>query len=547
MILHRRRYRGFVVLSLTAMLVFFSPRQGVAQERGHLAELQHAAIKDGVAAWGHWGTRPDVYTQWQTHSNRLVPVYTFGATIEHLGGKNSAYRRPSRLTRIYGQVPSGTLNPEAEYFDQTDIYQVQSDAIAAGKKYIFLVIFDGMDWQTTQLAAIYRSGKVGYTQGRGTGLAFQDYDKVPTSFGFMVTTPHNDRTEINVDKQIATLADVTPQGGYHPIQGGATPWDRPGELAYLEGEGKRWKHIYTDSASSGTAMMSGVKTYNKAINTGRDGQRVTPISHRLQQRQGYGIGVVTSVPFCHATPATAYAHNVTRDDFQDIARDMLGLPSVSHPDDILPGVDVLLGTGWGIDKEEDPDQGENFVPGNRYITQADMQAASTEGGGPYTTVTRQAGQNGTRALREAAAKAVEAKGRLFGIFGSGTIYNHLPFRTADGKYNPVQGSRDLEKYTPADIEENPTLADMTEAALQVLEQNDKGFWLMVEAGDVDWANHDNNIDKSIGAVISGEEAFVVITRWAEKNDRWKDTVVIVAADHGHLFTLLDPSALLEEE
>ena len=81
----------------------------------------------------------------------------------------------------------------------------------------------------------------------------------------------------------------------------------------------------------------------------------------------------------------------------------------------------------------------------------------------------------------------------------------------------------------------------------ILELNEKGFWLLVEAGDVDWANHDNNIDKSIGAVISGEDAFSVITNWAEQDERWKDTLVIVAADHGHLFTLLEPDALLEQK
>lgn len=52
---------------------------------------------------------------------------------------------------------------------------------------------------------------------------------------------------------------------------------------------------------------------------------------------------------------------------------------------------------------------------------------------------------------------------------------------------------------PEDITENPTPAEMTTAALTVLQKREKGFWLMVEAGDVDWANHDNNIDTSIGA------------------------------------------------
>ena len=69
---------------------------------------------------------------------------------------------------------------------------------------------------------------------------------------------------------------------------------------------------------------------------------------------------------------------------------------------------------------------------------------------------------------------------------------------------------------------------------------------MIEAGDVDWANHGNNIDNAIGAVLSGEEAFTVVTDWAEKNDRWKDTVIVLTADHGHYFNLRKPEALVKK-
>ena len=55
---------------------------------------------------------------------------------------------------------------------------------------------------------------------------------------------------------------------------------------------------------------------------------------------------------------------------------------------------------------------------------------------------------------------------------------------------------------------------------------------MVEAGDVDWANHSNNIDNSIGAVLSGDSAFKSVTGWIEANGGWDDTVVLVTADHG---------------
>ena len=93
--------------------------------------------------------------------------------------------------------------------------------------------------------------------------------------------------------------------------------------------------------------------------------------------------------------------------------------------------------------------------------------------------------------------------------------------------------------------ENPTLADMTAAALCVLSQRSpKGFWLMVEAGDVDWANHDNNLDNSIGAVNSGDRAFKVITDWVEQHSNWNESLLIVTADHGHYLFLDRPELLI---
>ena len=85
-----------------------------------------------------------------------------------------------------------------------------------------------------------------------------------------------------------------------------------------------------------------------------------PIARKLQQA-GYAVGVVTTVPISHATPACAYANNVHRDDYQDLTRDLIGLPSIAHPATPLPGLDVLIGAGWGESKDKDGPQGENFV------------------------------------------------------------------------------------------------------------------------------------------------------------------------------------------
>ncbi len=87
---------------------------------------------------------------------------------------------------------------------------------------------------------------------------------------------------------------------------------------------------------------------------------------------------------------------------------------------------------------------------------------------------------------------------------------------------------------------------MTRAALTVLSaKGAPGFWLMVEAGDVDWASHACNLDDMIGATLSGDDAVRAITDWVEKNGGWDDTLLIVTSDHGHHLVLEDPDELVK--
>ena len=527
---HRKLLLGLALLVLQAA--------ATASGADHIRDLQVRAFDVGQAAWGHWGPRPDLYNSWHSHTNRLIPVYTFGGDLKPYRDAKSLYRKPERLLKLYGRVPKGTLNPNANYFDQTQLYDLQRSAVADGKKYIFLVIFDGMDWHTSRAAAIYRSG-VSYQQGRGAGLSFQDYRGAKTDFGYMVTAPHNIGTLVDPDAQTLSVAGGTSSGGYHPLLGGDAPWSRPFEAAYLTGAYASWTHPWTDSAAAATSMNSGIKTYNAAVNTTVYGTHVVPLARQLQADNGFSVGAVTSVPISHATPACSYANNISRRDYQDLTRDMLGLASISHPAKALPGLDVLIGAGWGARQEADPDQGANYVPGNRYITNRDLERIEDR----YEVVLRTPGKSGSALLDHGSRTAVKQGRRLFGYFG--TDLAHLPFQTADGGFDPVGSLRDVEVYTAGDVSENPSLADMTTAAIRVLETNAGGFWLMVEAGDVDWANHDNNVDNSIGAVFSGAAAFDAITRWAERRKVWDKTLVIVAADHGHLFFLRDASALID--
>ncbi len=407
-----------------------------------MRELQARAIAEDRAAWGHWGLDPKKYTGWKSHSNRLIPIYSFGISLAGVAGEHSPYRSEEQLKQLYGRVPERTLNPQADYFDQTDVYKLQQAAIAAGKKYVVLMVFDGMDWQTTWAAATYRNGKVAYREGRGSGNYFQDYRGVATDFGCFVTSPYSGSFVVDPNKQTAVAPKGVVLGGYDWRLAGPEPWTPGQDLAYLISKSEQRKQAYTDSAASATSMTAGVKSYNDAINVDSQGKQVEPIARPLQ-RQGYSIGVVTSVPISHATPAAAYANNVTRDDYQDLTRDLLGLPSVAHPDEPLPGVDVLLGAGWGAESMIDAAQGANFVPGNKYLAKADRDQVDGQNGGKYQVVERTAGVRGATALAEAARAAKQNQRRLFGFFGvsgpAGSASSHLPFRTADGGFNPCAG------------------------------------------------------------------------------------------------------------
>src|SRR5690606_25391061 len=101
----------------------------------YVRNLQTQAIAEGKADWGHWGYDPENYRAWGTHSNRLIPGYTFGMNLDRVRGKNSVYRDDERLKALFGKAPENTLSPQAEYFDQADIYHLQQQAVAAGNKH----------------------------------------------------------------------------------------------------------------------------------------------------------------------------------------------------------------------------------------------------------------------------------------------------------------------------------------------------------------------------------------------------------------------------
>ncbi len=575
-------YRGGSGRSRRAALLLafagpVAPSPGAAREPDRLRALQAEYIgnyRQKTARAYHFGSQGpgDVFSNHQSHSNRLVPVYLFGrkGDLKAVTGENSRYRDAEKIKATYGFLPENTINPRAVYADQSDLYRVQKEAVARGVKHLFIVWFDGLDWPTTRAAAIVRTGKI-YTEGKGSGLIFQDYDAGGAArYGFVVTSPTHDKNTPDVNAQKVVIPPDSLGGGYDAEIAGPNPWTLgplgPQAPGYLKGSSAnaadragvnsvgRVLHAYTDSSQSAAEMIGGVKSYNNGVNVTDDGRAVmTTLFHTLQD-DGWKVGTVTSVPFDHVSPAAMYAHDVDRDDYQDLARDMLGLPGIMHQAWALPlhpGLDVVIGTGYGITSQAATiaTQGKNWVPGNIYIAGPDLAAIDATQGGKYVVVHTERGKDGGLALQQAADRAARDSSRLFGFFGRAGL-DHLPFRTADGRYDPAPSlgktgmPYEAEFYTPADRVEQPTLAQMTEAALTVLARRpEQPFALFIEAGDVDFALHANNLDNAVGAVYSGEDAVRAVIRWVEKNSNWDDSLLLVSSDHGHYLVLDDPQAL----
>ncbi|MBP5972091.1 alkaline phosphatase [Brasilonema sp. CT11] len=181
------------------------------------------------------------------------------------------------------------------------------------------------------------------------------------------------------------------------------------------------------------------------------------------------------------------------------------------------------------------------------------------------------GPNAAKLLLKTSREVDPNKGeRLLGLYGARGQEGNIPVAGADGDYSitglanfarqsslyyrtndaykrgdlpvndsdrPLQPGETNDAFIAREVNENPTLADMTQAALNVLGKDKDGFWLMVEGGDVDWGIHDNNIDNIIGTVLDFDKAVGTVINWIQRNGGWQKNVLIVTADHDHYLSL----------
>ncbi len=461
-------------------------------------------------------------------------------------------------------------------------------------KNVIIMIGDGMGWEMARAASIYKeiqNGKTGanlsdfYTQGKGQGLNFQTLQGygLVTTYGTTIADSkgvfNTGNSALDATNPITGESPVrpgfkfdptfnpgnTPTGGakvsdgavgnlvgYDPARGGVNPWTPGSDPEYI-------KYSYPDSANTATTLYTGVKSYNNAIGVDIFEDPLESIL-KTANSVGKSTGLVTSVPIDHATPGAAAA-NVNRRSKYD--GDYPALDNILQQELRVYQPTVLLGGGHPLSAPGDIlPTGVEPNTSNEYIskdTYKELSTKPTDNRYDYTFLER--GQDAAKKLAETAAKLDPEKGdRLFGLYGARGQNGNLPVSSANGDYSttgldmfsvfanqgvdakvdtkrPLLPGETDASFIAKEVNENPTLNDLTNAALSVLGKDPDGFWLMVEGGDIDWSAHDDNMDNLIGTTLDFDKAVGSTIDWIDKNGGWENNLLIVTADHDHYLTL----------
>lgn len=236
------------------------------------------------------------------------------------------------------------------------------------------------------------------------------------------------------------------------------------------------RNSVTDSSAAGTTLATGVKTYNGAIGVDEEKNPVPTVAERAK-KAGKRVGIATSVSIDHATPAAFYAHQPSRSRYYEIALDL-----------VKADFDFYAGSGF-------------LKP----TTTHDKQEAPS-----IFPIMEEAGYTFAKGVNEFKSKAAQAK-KMILMQEDGANVGCLPY-AIDRKEGDL------------------TLAEITESAIAFLtKEKNKGFFLMVEGGKVDWACHGNDLATTFEEVIDMDNAIQVAYEFYKKHP--KETLIVVTADH----------------
>lgn len=289
-----------------------------------------------------------------------------------------------------------------------------------------------------------------------------------------------------------------------------------------------------DSAGTMTAMMTGVKTDIGVIGVDEQvvrGDCASTYGHELvtaldmAEIAGKSTGVISTARITHATPAATYAKSADRNwedisdmpaeavdaGCSDIASQLVGyeqalkarFPTATR----INGIEVAMGGGR-----------RHFLPKDAAFNSPDARSA-VEGdrtdGRDLTTEWQAEYPEGVYVYDQAGFDSIdpETTSKIFGLFNE----SHMQY----------------EKDRGNDIAGEPSLTEMTSKAIRVLDNNDDGYFLMVEAGRIDHGHHAGSAYTALTDTIEMAKAVQAAIDTADM----EDTLILVTADHSHVFTI----------
>jgi alkaline phosphatase len=284
----------------------------------------------------------------------------------------------------------------------------------------------------------------------------------------------------------------------------------------------------SDSAPTATAMVAGIKTNDGAISVDQDIVRkefcdevtrahsVRTVLERAEQR-GMSTGIVTTARLTHATPAVNYAH-ISNRDWEADSNILADLGSTTLPSGCTRVKDIAA-------------QLVDFNVGNGL-------EVALGGGRPYfMPATAADPEYPTRKGRRADGRDLTAEWAAKP--GSAYVWNKSQFDAVNpATTNRLLGLFELShvKYEADranDAAGEPSIAEMTRKAIEMLRKNRKGYYLMVEGGRIDHAHHAGNAYRALTDTIAMAEAVKVAREMTDD----EDTLIIVTADHSHTLTI----------
>lgn len=232
----------------------------------------------------------------------------------------------------------------------------------------------------------------------------------------------------------------------------------------------------TDSAPAGTALSSGYKANPGVVGLNIEGQPKATILEAAELN-GLATGIIATSEITHATPAAFSSHVESRQDYNSIMKQQV----YKDMEVVLGGGSVLFEATGGGKRNDGKDLTEDIKAlGYDYVTnKSEMNESDSD--------------------------------KLWGLFAEKDLAYDFD-RVAEGN------------------EEEPSLAEMTEKAIEVLEKDGEGFFLMVEGSKIDWAAHANDPSGTIGDILAFDDAIKVALDYAKEN---QDTIVVVTTDHAN--------------